>query len=183
MSKKKRKNLKQLFSGKEIEKPERKPKRKSNKGCYITPEELGKLVGEYHKKCLSKDTECILKKSCQNYTGDNCYCSTHKLVKVDDRLAIEIYNLAQRIARIRSFMKDDSVVNKDLSEDLAQHGFTVACEKLRNMMRGDLDSSFSYLTTLIKNAYRKKLKLEHLQEAIIVKNDKDYLGDLKYGKE
>lgn len=170
----KRKNLKNMISGVSDKKTEpRIPKRKSNKGCYIDPHELGILVSQYIDMCSDPKYPCIRK--CKSCAGD-IRCK-NRIIKCEGKLSEYIWLMANNISTVWTFRKVAEIV-----KDLPSLGYLSAVAKLKNMAKKDFDSAFSYLTTVIKNAYRayKKDHNEYTIMKMILEIDaKHHSGDVE----
>ena len=165
----KRKNLMKIFRPSSVKVVERNPKRKNSKGCYVDPEELGKQIGLFNAECRNPDKPCIRIVACKTKANCGADCKS-KLISPQPELITMIELMCFKISTIRKFR--ESVV----FDELPSIGFIIVLSKLRNLETGDLNSAFSYLTTIIKNAYRGALKNENEFEILKVQFDKDRQG-------
>lgn len=155
----KKKNLRLILSGVvSVKVDDRIPKRKSNKGCYIDPHELGLMVMEYIRSCSIKELPCIRK--CKDKECKGIICP-NRIVKCEGKLAEIIWKMSKEISKTYEFRKTPEII-----DDLPAVGYVATVLKLRNMHKKDPDSAFSYITTVIKNAY-KAYRKDHNEYGIM----------------
>lgn len=154
-------NLKLILSKTKTEEKidDRIPKRKSSKGCYIDPHELGLLVVAYIESCSIAKLPCIRK--CDKGRECRGTICPNRIVKCEGKLAEVIWRMSKEISKLYEFRKVPEIV-----EDLPTIGYISAVSKLRNMHKKDPDSAFSFITTVIKNSY-KAYKKDHNEHNIM----------------
>lgn len=137
----------------------KKPKSTKDNG-YISKEELGREVGVFIKNIENmKFTKCRKCRKCEDLKCAN------KLIHKE--LSDMIWKMCTRIALIKSFRLCL------VADDLPSTGYLTVIDKLKNSDATRLESSFSYITTIIKRAYMMLSKAENNNERIKVIYDKD----------
>jgi len=163
MAKKRRKNLAVLFHGVTIDEEKEKRNKKipvskvSKNKCYIDKQQLALQIKLYIESCQDPNKKCIFKAKCKNNPCSGSKC-LKRMVRLEEPLHSMIMMMCERIANIWTFRKSI------LRADFPAHGYATIIARLRKMKSAEYDSAFSYITTVVKNAYRGLNKIEKNQE-------------------